>query len=194
MPITPDYPRDMVGHGRDPPQADWPGGARIAVQFVLNLEEGGENCVLHGDTGSEQFLSEIIGAASYPDRHMSMESIYEYGSRVGGWRILREFEQRALPLTVFGVAMAMQRQPEFVSACLQQGHEIASHGWRWIHYQNTPIDEERALISECVNTHKRLTGRDLPGWFSPAASNPVNTADLVGDAGTGGAQAQSTAN
>ncbi len=106
------YPRDLIGYGRNPPQAQWPKGARIAVQFVLNYEEGGENCVLHGDGGSEQFLSEIIGAASYPDRHLSMESIYEYGSRVGVWRLLREFETRGLPLTVFGVAMALERHPE----------------------------------------------------------------------------------
>ena len=114
-----DYPRDLVGYGANPPRADWPGGARIAVQFVLNYEEGGENCVLHGDAGSEQFLSEIVGAASYPARHMSMESIYEYGSRVGAWRILREFGRRGLPLTVFGVAMALQRNPEFTRACVE---------------------------------------------------------------------------
>jgi peptidoglycan/xylan/chitin deacetylase (PgdA/CDA1 family) len=102
-----DYPRDLVGYGRTPPHARWPGNARVAVQFVLNYEEGGENSVLHGDAGSEQFLSEIVGAAAYPDRHLSMESIYEYGSRAGVWRILREFERRGLPLTVFGVSMAL---------------------------------------------------------------------------------------
>ena len=177
MPITRDYPRDLVGYGRFPPQADWPGGARVAVQFVLNLEEGGENCVLHGDAGSEQFLSEIIGAASFPDRHLSMESIYEYGSRVGGWRILREFEQRALPLTVFGVAMAMQRQPDFVAACLQQGHEIASHGWRWIHYQNTSIDEERAHLQRAVAIHRELTSAAPLGWYTGRDS--PNTRQLV---------------
>ena len=126
-----DYPRDLIGYGRQPPRADWPGHARIALQFVLNYEEGGENCVLHGDPGSEQFLSEIIGATSYADRHLSMESIYEYGSRAGVWRILGEFERRRLPLTVFGVGMAMQRNPEVVAAMVEQGHEIASHGWRW---------------------------------------------------------------
>src|SRR5262245_4691594 len=118
------YPRDMVGYGRNPPRAEWPGGARIAVQFVLNYEEGAENNVLHGDKGSEQFLSEIVGAASYPARHMSMESIYEYGSRVGVWRILREFERRKLPLTVFGVAMALERAPEVTAAFVESGHEI----------------------------------------------------------------------
>ena len=110
MPDAP-YPRDLTGYGRSPPHAQWPGGARIAVQFVLNYEEGGENCVLHGDPASEQFLSEIIGAQAYPTRHLSMESIYEYGSRAGVWRILREFERRALPLTVFGVSMALERNP-----------------------------------------------------------------------------------
>ena len=126
-------PRD-AGYGRNPPHA-LAGGARIAVQFVLNYEEGGENSVLHGDPGSEQFLSEMFNPASYPDRHLSMESIYEYGSRAGVWRILREFEKRRLPLTVFGVGMALQRHPELASACVELGHEIACHGWRWVHYQ-----------------------------------------------------------
>ncbi|MGQ0800972.1 MAG: allantoinase PuuE [Pseudomarimonas sp.] len=166
MPITADYPRDLTGYGRKPPFADWPGGARIAVQFVLNVEEGSESCVLHGDAGSEQFLSEIIGAAAYPARHMSMESIYEYGSRVGGWRILEEFERRGLPLTVFGVAMAMQRQPDFVRACIENGHEIASHGWRWIHYQNMSIDEEREHLQRAVQIHRELTGSAPQGWYT----------------------------
>ena len=135
----PHYPRDLRGYGRTPPHARWPGKARIAVQFVLNYEEGGENCVLHGDAGSEQFLSEMFNPASYPERHLSMESIYEYGSRAGVWRILREFERRGWPLTVFAVGMAMQRHPELAAACVELGHEIACHGWRWIHYQH--IDE-----------------------------------------------------
>lgn len=177
MPSSTDYPRDLAGYGRHPPQADWPGGARIAVQFVLNLEEGGENCVLHGDGGSEQFLSEIIGAASYPARHMSMESIYEYGSRVGAWRILGEFEKRGLPLTVFGVAMAMQRNPELVSACLQHDHEIASHGLRWIHYQNIPEDVERDHIARAVELHTALTGAAPLGWYTGRDS--PNTRRLV---------------
>jgi putative urate catabolism protein len=160
------YPRDLIGYGRRPPFADWPGGARVAVQFVLNYEEGGENCVLHGDAGSEQFLSEIIGAASYPARHLSMESIYEFGSRVGGWRILDEFARRGLPLTVFGVAMAMQRHPEFVRACLDAGHEIASHGWRWIHYQSMHPDEERAHLERAVAIHRELTGSAPLGWYT----------------------------
>jgi allantoinase len=171
------YPRDLIGHGRNPPHAQWPNGARIAVQFVLNYEEGGENCVLHGDGGSEQFLSEIIGAASYPDRHLSMESIYEYGSRVGGWRILREFERRGLPLTVFGVAMAMQRHPEFVQACVEAGHEIASHGWRWIHYQNIPEDVEREHLLRAVAIQRDLTGQAPLGWYTGRDS--PNTRRLV---------------
>ena len=130
------YPRDMVGYGRAVPHADWPGRARIAVQFVLNYEEGGERCVLDGDATAETFLSEIIGAPAFPARHMTMESIYEYGSRAGVWRMLREFERRALPLTVFGVATALERNPEATAAFVALGHEIACHGWRWIHYQD----------------------------------------------------------
>ncbi|HEX2542663.1 MAG TPA: polysaccharide deacetylase family protein, partial [Caldimonas sp.] len=138
-----DYPRDLVGHGADPPHARWPGGARIAVQFVLNYEEGGENSVLHGDAASETFLSEIVGAQAYDSRHMSMESMYEYGSRVGVWRILREFDARKLPLTVFAVGMALERYPTLADAFMSRGHEIASHGLRWIHYQNLPEAVER---------------------------------------------------
>ena len=179
--MTPDYPRDLVGYGRTPPFADWPDAARIAVQFVLNLEEGGENCVLHGDAGSEQFLSEIIGAAAYPARHMSMESIYEYGSRVGAWRILREFEKRGLPLTVFGVAMAMQRNPELTAACLELGHEIASHGLRWIHYQNIDIDTEREHMQRAVDIHTALTGAPPQGWYTGRDS--PNTRRLVAEHG-----------
>ena len=136
MSPAPHYPRDLVGYGRNVPYANWPGEARIAVQFVLNYEEGGENCVLHGDKASEQFLSEIIGAPAFEARHLSMESIYEYGSRVGVWRILREFERRNLPLTIFGVSMALERHPGATAAFAELGHEIACHGWRWIHYQN----------------------------------------------------------
>ncbi len=139
------YPRDLKGYGRELPHADWPGGARIALQFVLNYEEGAESSVLHGDPASEQFLSEIIGAAAYPARHMSMESIYEYGSRAGVWRILREFERRGLPLTVFGVSMALERHPEITAAFVERDHEIACHGWRWIDYQN--VDEATSSSS-----------------------------------------------
>ena len=144
MSFAPHYPRDLRGYGRNPVQADWPGGARIAVQFVLNCEEGGENCVLHGDPTSEQFLSKIVGADAYPARHMSMESIYEYGSRAGVWRILREFERRELPLTLFGIGMALERNPEVAHACIELGHEIACHGWRWIHYQALPPELDQA--------------------------------------------------
>ncbi len=177
MTATDAYPRDLIGYGRTPPHADWPGNARVAVQFVLNYEEGGENCVLHGDAGSEQFLSEIIGAATYPARHLSMESIYEYGSRVGVWRILREFERRGLPLTVFGVAMAMERHPEFVQACLAQDHEIASHGWRWIHYQNVDEMVEREHLERAVAIQRALTGAAPLGWYTGRDS--PNTRRLV---------------
>ena len=128
--MSPTYPRDLKGYGRNPPHANWPGQARIAVQFVLNYEEGGENSVLHGDAGSEQFLSEMFNPPAVPARHLSMESVYEYGSRVGVWRILHEFEQRALPLTVFGVGMALERCPDVATACRDPGQDIACHGWR----------------------------------------------------------------
>jgi len=162
----PPYPRDLIGYGKQPPHANWPGQARIAVQFVLNYEEGGENCVLHGDPNSEQFLSEIVGAAAYPDRHLSMESIYEYGSRVGVWRILREFERRGLPLTIFGVGMALERHPDVARACVELGHEIAAHGYRWIHYQSVDEGTERAHMLRCIETFKKLTGERPLGWYT----------------------------
>jgi len=172
------YPRDLVGYGRNPPQAEWPGRARVAVQFVLNYEEGGENNVLHGDAGSEQFLSEIIGAAAYPDRHLSMESIYEYGSRVGVWRIFREFERRGLPFTVFGVSMALERHPELVAALVEAGHEIACHSWRWIHYQSMAERVERDHIRIGTEIIRRLTGGQWPlGWYTGRDS--PNTRRLV---------------
>lgn len=178
---TAPYPRDLVGYGRNPPQADWPGQARVAVQFVLNYEEGGENAVLHGDAGSEQFLSEMFNPASYPDRHLSMEGIYEYGSRVGVWRILREFEQRGLPLTVFGVAMALQRHPELTAAFTELGHEIACHGWRWIHYQGMDEAQERAHLQQAVQALQALTGQHPAGWYTGRDS--PNTRRLVVDEG-----------
>ena len=142
------YPRDLIGYGDNPPHPNWPGQARIAVQFVLNYEEGGENSVLHGDEGSEQFLSEIIGAVSYNARHLSMESIYEYGSRAGVWRILNEFKKRNLPMTIFGIGMALERHPELAKTFVEYGHEIVSHGWRWIHYQNVdPQTELEHMLS-----------------------------------------------
>jgi putative urate catabolism protein len=176
-----DYPRDLVGYGRTPPHARWPGDARVAVQFVLNYEEGGENSVLHGDPGSEQFLSEIVGAAAYPARHMSMESIYEYGSRVGVWRILREFERRGLPLTVFGVSMALERHPELTRAFVELGHEVACHGWRWIHYQGMDEETEREHMRIGVELVERLTGARPLGWYTGRDS--PNTRRLVADFG-----------
>ena len=176
-----DYPRDLVGYGRNPPHPRWPGDARVAVQFVLNYEEGGENCVLHGDAASEQFLSEIVGAAAYPARHMSMESIYEYGSRVGVWRILREFERRGLPLTVFGVSMALERHPEATRAFVELGHEIACHGWRWIHYQGMDEATEREHLRIGVEIVERLTGARPLGWYTGRDS--PNTRRLVADFG-----------
>ena len=171
------YPRDLIGYGPSPPHANWPGNARIAVQFVLNYEEGGENSILHGDAGSEQFLSEIIGAQAYPARHMSMESIYEYGSRAGVWRILREFERRKLPLTVFGVSMALERHPELTAAFVELGHEIACHGWRWIHYQGMDESAEREHMRIAVDIIKRLTGQPPAGWYTGRDS--PNTRRLV---------------
>ncbi|WP_234085940.1 allantoinase PuuE [Azonexus sp. R2A61] len=176
-----EYPRDLAGYGRNPPHAQWPGQARIAVQFVLNYEEGGENCVLHGDAGSEQFLSEMFNPASYPDRHLSMESIYEYGSRVGVWRILREFEKRGLPLTVFGVGMALQRCPEVTAAFVELGHEIACHGWRWIHYQNVDEATEREHMRLALDTIEKMTGTRPLGWYTGRDS--PNTRRLVADDG-----------
>jgi allantoinase len=157
-PPSPRYPRDLRGHGRNPPAAHWPGGARVALQFVLNFEEGGENSVLHGDAGSEQFLSEMFNPASYPARHLSMESIYEYGSRVGVWRLLREFELRGWPLTVFGVGMALERSPEVTAAFVELGHEIACHGQRWISYQNVDEATEREHMRLGLAAIEKLTG------------------------------------
>lgn len=171
------YPRDLAGYGRNPPHARWPGGARIALQFVLNYEEGAENCVLHGDAASETFLSEIVGAAAFPMRHMSMESLYEYGSRAGLWRLLRLFEERGLPLTVFGVAQALQRNPDAVAAFRELGHEIACHGLRWISYQNMDEATERAHMAEAVEIMRALTGAAPLGWYTGRDS--PNTRRLV---------------
>jgi allantoinase len=176
-PAVSNYPRDMIGYGQHPPHAQWPGQARIAVQFVLNYEEGSENNVLHGDAGSEQFLSEIIGAERYPARHMSMDSMYEYGSRAGVWRILREFEQRKLPLTVFGVAMALQRNPDVTQAFIALEHEIACHGWRWLHYQGMPIDIEREHMQIAIAAMRELTGSAPLGWYTGRDS--PNTRQLL---------------
>ncbi|MBP0596481.1 allantoinase PuuE [Herbaspirillum sp. LeCh32-8] len=177
----PHYPRDLLGYGRHAPHARWPGNARIAVQFVLNYEEGAENCVLDGDAGSETFLSEIIGAQSFAARHMSMESIYEYGSRAGLWRLLRLFEERRLPLTVFGVARALQRNREATSAFIELGHEIACHGLRWISYQNTDEATERRHLAEAVQIFRELTGAPPRGWYTGRDS--PNTRRLVAEHG-----------
>ena len=174
------YPRDLAGYGHHVPNAAWPGGARIAVQFVLNFEEGGENHVLHGDAGSETFLSELFNPASFPARHMSMDGIYEYGSRAGVWRILREFENRKLPLTVFGVATALQRCPGVTAAFKELGHEIACHGLKWIHYQNLPEEIERAHMQEALAIFKSL-GITPAGWYTGRDS--PNTLRLVADQG-----------
>ncbi len=175
--MTPHYPRDLRGYAGNPPQAKWPGNARIAVQFVLNIEEGSESCVLHGDPQSETFLSEIVGAQSFADRHMSMESMYEYGSRAGVWRILDEFQRRQLPLTAFAVAMALERCPDITQALVARNHEIASHGWRWLHYQNTPADLEREHLERAVELITRLTGAAPLGWYTGRDS--PNTRRLV---------------
>ncbi|MEY4884198.1 MAG: allantoinase PuuE [Pseudomonadota bacterium] len=175
------YPRDLVGYGRNPPHAQWPNQARIALQFVLNYEEGAENTVLHGDPSSEQFLSEMFNPAAFPARHMSMESIYEYGSRAGVWRILREFEQRQLPLTVFGVSMALQRHPELTAAFKALGHEIACHGWRWISYQNMDEATEREHLRMAMSIIQQLTGERPLGWYTGRDS--PNTRRLVADYG-----------
>jgi allantoinase len=178
---TAPYPRDLVGYGRNPPHPQWPGQARVALQFVLNYEEGGENAVLHGDGGSEQFLSEMFNPPSFTERHMSMEGIYEYGSRVGVWRILREFEKRGLPLTVFGVGMALQRHPELSAAFVELGHEIACHGWRWISYQNLDEATEREHMRLGLDAIEKLTGKRPLGWYTGRDS--PQTRRLVADDG-----------
>ena len=178
---TAPYPRDLVGYGRNPPHPRWPGQARVALQFVLNYEEGGENAVLHGDGGSEQFLSEMFNPPSFTERHMSMEGIYEYGSRVGVWRILREFEKRGLPLTVFGVGMALQRHPELTAAFVELGHEIACHGWRWISYQNLDEATEREHMRLGLDAIEKLTGNRPLGWYTGRDS--PQTRRLVADDG-----------
>ena len=173
--------RDLIGYGAHPPQAQWPGGARLAVQFVLNYEEGGENCVLDGDAGSETFLSELFSPASYPDRHLTMESIYEYGSRVGVWRILKEFERRGLPMTIFGIGLALEKHPELARAFVTLGHEVAGHGYRWIHYQNVDEATERAHMAQCVAAIAKTCGTRPLGWYTGRDS--PNTRRLVADEG-----------
>jgi putative urate catabolism protein len=176
--MTTAYPRDMIGYGATPPRANWPDSARIAVQFVMNYEEGGENAILHGDAASESFLSEMVGAQPLVgQRHMSMESLYEYGSRAGVWRLLDLFERKQIPLTVFAVAMAMERNSDVVDAVLRAGHEICSHGYRWINYQDFPIDVEREHMQHAIEIQQRLTGDRPLGWYTGRTS--PNTRRLV---------------
>lgn len=175
------YPRDLVGYGAKPPHAKWPNKARIAVQVVMNYEEGGENCVLHGDAAAETFLSEIVSAPHVEDRHMSMESIYEYGSRSGVWRLLRLFEKYDVPVTVFAVAMALKRYPEVAKAFQEAGHEICSHGLRWINYQNVDIETERQHMEDAVAIIEEITGEKPKGWYTGRTS--PNTASLVAENG-----------
>ncbi len=180
--MTTPYPRDLVGYGRNPPDPRWPGDARIAVQFVLNYEEGGENSILHGDAASEAFLSEIVGAQPIPGkRHMSMESIYEYGSRAGFWRILRLFEERRLPFTCYAVAMALERHPDAAKAMIELGHEIASHGWRWIDYMHFDKETERDHMRRAIAIQTAITGERPLGWYTGRTS--AQTLDLVVEEG-----------
>ena len=172
------YPRDMVGYGPRPPHPHWPGDARIALQFVLNYEEGAESSVLDGDSASEVFLSEIIGAQPFPMRHMSMESLYEYGSRAGLWRVLRAFERRRLPLTVFAVAVALRRNPEAAAAFRALGHEIACHGWRWLSYQQVDMATERRHMAEATEMLRDLCGVAPLGWYT-GRDSPNTRALLV---------------
>lgn len=176
------YPRDLIGYGRNPIDPQFPGNARLALQFVINYEEGGENCVLHGDMASEAFLSEIIGAKPLPGmRHMNIESMYEYGSRAGFWRLHRLFTERNIPVTVYGVAMALERNPEAVAAMIESDWEIASHGYRWIDYQYLPEAIEREHIQKAIAIHTQVTGNRPLGWYT--GRNSPNTRRLVVEVG-----------
>ncbi|MDO6522434.1 allantoinase PuuE [Shimia thalassica] len=176
------YIRDMRGYGANPPHPNWPGDAKVAVQFVLNYEEGGENCVLHGDAASEAFLSDIPGAAQWPDqRHWNMESIYEYGARAGFWRLHRLFTGADIPVTIYGVASALARSPEQLAAMQSAGWEIASHGLKWVEHKDMPEDEERAAIAEAIRLHTEITGARPKGWYTGRCS--VNTVRLVSEEG-----------
>ncbi len=176
------YPRNLAGYGQQPPHPRWPNNARVAVQIVLNYEEGGENCILHGDPASEAFLSEIVGAdARKGVRHMSMESIYEYGSRAGVWRLLRIFKEYQVPVTIFAVGMAVERNPAVIEAMLDAGHEICSHGYRWIDYQYVNEDQEREHIGLAIAAIENVTGRRPLGWYTGRTS--PNTRRLVVEEG-----------
>ena len=173
------YSRDLIGYHGNPPHAQWPNQARIAVQFVLNYEEGGENHVEHGDAGSEQFLSEIVGAVSFPAKHMSMDSMYEYGSRAGFWRIHEEFQKRDLPMTIFGVGMALARNPHIVQAIKDADYDVVSHGQRWLHYQNMPIEIERQHMDQAISVLEALFGKTPIGWYTGRDS--PNTRQLLAE-------------
>ena len=176
--MTDTYPRNLIGYGRETPDPKWPRGARIAVQFVINYEEGGESCILHGDPASEAFLSEIVGARPWPgQRNMNMESIYEYGSRAGFWRLSRLFTERGLPVTVYAVATAIQRNPEAVLAMRQADWEIASHGIKWIDYKDFTADEERRHMAEAIRIHTEAVGERPLGWYTGRCSE--QTLELV---------------
>jgi putative urate catabolism protein len=176
------YPRNLIGYGRNTPDPKWQNNARVAVQFVINYEEGGENCILHGDQASEAFLSEIVGAAPFMGlRHMNMESCYEYGSRAGFWRLHRLFGERNIPVTVYGIAMALERNPEVVAAMLELDWEIASHGYRWIDYKYFGEAEEREHLQKAVEIHTRVTGSRPLGWYT--GRNSPHTRKLVVEEG-----------
>lgn len=180
---TEHYPRDLLGYGANPPDPKWPGDARIALQFVINYEEGGENCLLHGDAHSEAFLSEIVGAEAWQgQRHWNMESIYEYGARAGFWRLHRLFAEFAIPATVFGVATALLRSPEQVSAMQAAQWEIASHGLKWIEYKDFSIEEEREDIQAAIKVHLEATSSAPTGWYTGRCS--MNTVNLITELGT----------
>ena len=184
-PLTPltigpsdNYPRDLIGYGQTPPKVVWPSNARIAIQVVMNYEEGGENCILHGDKASEAFLSEIVSAQMLDGvRHMSMESIYEYGARAGVWRLLQLFRDLEIPITVYGVASAMARHPQVIEQCLKDGHEIASHGYKWINYQYVPRAVEQEHLELAIAVHKKITGERPLGWYT-GRTGP-NTRELI---------------
>ena len=176
------YPRDLKGYGQNPPTVTWPNNARVALSFVLNYEEGGERCILHGDPESEAFLSEMPSAVPFPgQRHMSMESIYEYGSRAGVWRLLRLFKERDIPLTIFAVATAIERYPEVAKVFVEEGHEICSHALKWITYQDMSIDEERKQMHDAIDIIERVTGNRPLGWYTGRDS--PNTRQLVMEEG-----------
>ena len=169
--------RDLIGYGSNLPKVEWPNKARIAVQIVLNYEEGAENCVLNGDKNSEVFLSEIIGAQPIKGRHMNMESLYEYGSRVGFWRLHNLFQEKKIPITIFGVGMALEKNPEICKAIIEADYEVASHGWRWIYYQNIKKSEEKKHMQLAIKAHTKIFGKRPDGWYTGRCS--PNTRDLV---------------